>query len=292
MGEKRLLLAALAAMMLSAWLSPLARADFTAINTFTFSGNDSSGQLHSASVEFDAGTNGMSGNNAGQLRVILSNTYSAASNFEFQQTDVLGGLFFKTSSGITLSAVTDSAAVTAGSQAVQGTTTGVNVLPFTDVSYSWAYKNGTEFGSTYNNGIGSVGFNTFGPGDLFNTGTPPSGYPTNGTQPDGVDWGEIPLNTTNFSHDGFIGNGYGFVQSSTTFVLNGWDPSQDTGNDITAVLFQYGTDTSEFSGQGTSDNNNNVGVVPAPPSAILLGIGAFAIALAGQVRRRFLRVAA
>jgi hypothetical protein len=262
------------------------RASFTVINTFTFSGTDSGGQLHSATAEFDAG----SGADAGLLKVILSNTYSAASNFQFQQTDVLGGLFFKTSSGITLTKVFDSATVTAGNKAVLGSNSGGQTLSFTDVSYSWAFKNGTEFGSTYNYGLGSVGFNTFGPPDLFNTNAAPSGYPTNGNQPDGVDWGLMPLNTTNFSHDHFVGTA--FIQSSTTFLLSGWDPSKDTGNDITAALFQYGTSTSEFNGPGTPNvppppPPPGGGVVPAPPSALLLGIGSLGLALVGGLRRRF-----
>ena len=191
------------------------------------------------------------------LEITLRNTFSAGSDFEFIQTDVLTGIFFNIDGNPTLTPV--SAALTSGStillDGVDITTSETENEPFSegDVGAAWAYKAGAFSGLVQTYGIAAAGEDIFGSNELFHPGrklTHQQALP-----PDGVDFGLMPLDTNNFSHDRF--DDKPFIQNGVTFKFTDFTGSLA---DISNVRFQYGTSTAEFS----------VTVVPEPSGAVVL----------------------
>jgi hypothetical protein len=239
-----------------------------------------------ATVQADAIITYSNGNNqgtadfsiSGNNRVItLTNNFAPASNFQFVQTDVLGGLAFGTSGtapNLTLVSAFTTSTIWTGDlttkksikEVVSGYTN--TNSPGADVGYSWA-------GST-NSGISASGhglpFAAFSFGavnnlTLFNTGKLPSNYPnTNGTQPDGVDFGLMPQNTKNFTHDHFIGQS--FIQSSVVLTFGGWNGADLSS--INGAEFFWGTSI-DGSEPESGFIPNPLSSTPEPTSFLLMG---------------------
>jgi hypothetical protein len=218
------------------------------------------GSSHSASAVFSL---------TGQvLSITLSNTYSGGTNFKFLQTDVVEGLFFDVAGNPTLTKV--SAMVSAGSAIrlngadITAAETSGETLGVGDVGDAWAYKSGSLPCVSQQYGLGASGFGIFGPSDLFYSG---GGLPhQQGSAPNGVDYGLMPLDTTNYAHDGF--SGIPFLQSSVVFAFSGFTGSLA---DISNVRIEYGTSLGEFPVVTTP--------VPEPATGVLLLVPAIAIGL-------------
>lgn len=168
--------------------------------------------------------------NGSNLQVVLTNT----STFDTMVPgDVLSGVFFDGTPALTpLSAV-----VSAGSS-VYNNTTLVHGAG-TDIGGAWAYKSGINpnvSGATQ--GIGSAGFNVFGPPNVF-----PGNNADGDPGVDGVSYGLLSAGDNLNTGNGGI-SGRDLTKNSTTFLLSGIPQGFDL-NLITKVSFQYGTDLSE-----------------------------------------------
>jgi hypothetical protein len=223
--------------------------------TITATGSDSG---HSASALFSL---------VGQtLNITLSNTYSNGSNFEFGQTDVLSGVYFDIAGN---PALTKSSAILASGSKImlQGSDVTSTETTDGDVGGVWGFKSGTLSTLSQDYGISSAGLGIFGSSDMFHSGSLPH---QQGSPPDGVDYGLMPLDTTNFTHDNFLNQA--FIQSSVKFEFMGFTGSL---SDISNVRFQYGATLTDFSMSGT---------VPEPSTCVLLASAAVGIAC--WMRRR------
>jgi hypothetical protein len=244
------------------WIGTFQTASAELIPSETF---DVAGGSHSASAIFSL---------AGQvLDITLSNTYSAAPNYAFVDTEVLTGLFFDVVGSPALTKVyamvpTESAIVLNGTD-ITASETSSQPLGTGDISAAWAYKSGTLAGVSQRYGISASGLNIFGSANLF---YPGGSLPhQQGTAPNGVDYGLMPLSTTNYTHDGFSTKA--FIQSSATFEFSGFTGSL---SDIHNVRFQYGTAIDAFS----------LILVPEPSVGALLISLAFPLGLWLRRRRR------
>jgi hypothetical protein len=219
---------------------------------------DASSGSHAASAIFSLAD--------GVLNITLSNNFSAGANYAFVDTDVLTGVFFDIAGQPTLMEVSakvpiGSAVVLNGADITASETAG-QPLGLGDVGAAWAYKSGTLDGMTQRYGISAAGLSIFGQADLFhNGGSLPH---QQGTPPAGVDYGLMPLGTTNFSHAQFSARPFG--QGSVTFQLSGFSGSL---SDVRNVRFQYGTAVSAFS----------MVVVPEPSTVVLLAASTVALGL-------------
>lgn len=188
---------------------------FLPASAFTFSG--SSGSL-SASADFQT-----SGSN---LLVTLTNTSTAD---VLDPTDVLTGIFFNLSSGVTLKPV--SAALGSGSQYVYGSLPSGETL-----SDEWAYKSGINVHGA-NTGISAAGLGVFGGGDVF-------GSNNSGVQ--GLDYGIVSAgDTTSTGNTGVTKQP--LIDNSVVFTFTGLPTGFDVSKAISGVVFQYGTALDETS---------------------------------------------
>ena len=128
-------------------------------------------------------------------------------------------------------------------------------VPSETPAQHWAWKSATpSFNSSVNFGVGAAGFGHFGNSDAFQGG---------GSTPvlNGVDWGLLGGNWN------ISGNQTPFIINHMTFTFN-----VGTGfnlNSINKVYFQYGSDFSEFNGEGDFDPSGDP--VPEPGALAMLG---------------------
>lgn len=225
----------------------------------TITGSDST---RSASATFDIV--------GGNLVVTLANTQSLPSSTKFVQTDVLAALFFDISGNPTLSKI--SANVDTSKILLNGTDITATETTSGDVGPEWAYKSGALPGVTQQYGISAVGFSIFGPPDTFEPGNLPH---SQGNGPDGIDYGLMPLGTTNFTHANF--STIPFIQNSVTITLNTL-PVDFSLESISNVRFQYGTDLEEphFNGEP----------IPEAASMVIWAILAGVVGIAIHSKRR------
>lgn len=246
-----------------AWVVPC-RGD--TMLTFTGSGNDGgqgSGTNLSASVTFD-----LSGTD---LKVTLQNTTVNSVSGSYQNADILTAVYW--SSLNTLGATPVSAALGSGSS-LAGTVDSMYPPPLGE---NWEYATGskTYAGKAINQGIGSSGLDIFGSGNF-------AGASSN--MLDGSGWGVISTSDTAPS-DGALNTGP-FIQDTVVFDLT--VPSGTTLSDLTNVVIQFGTSSSEpsFSGSPGPGGPPPPPAVPEPASLTLLGVGAVSLLI---YRRRFNR---
>lgn len=205
----------------------------------TFSG--SSGNLSASATFAVSGTD---------LVVTLTNT----SLFDvLVPADVLTAVFFDVA-GPALSLTPVSAIVPSGHVVLFGT--GPQLGP--DVSGEWAYRGdlaGTGQGGT-SYGIGSAGFDLFGPPHLF-----PGPNLHGPVSPDGLQYGLVSAGddptTGNAGVTGHLGP---LIKYEVVFTLSGLPPGFDPSASITNVWWQYGTDLGEPH-------------FPAPGTLALFGLG-------------------
>jgi hypothetical protein len=196
-------------------------------------------------------------NGSGELILTLTNSASTAT---VSPGTTLTGIFFNYSGSLSLSKV--SASLTAGSTVKVVDDSG-NWQPFTqamviqDHGNSYTAGNiGGEWGLSssilggYQFGIGSAGYNIFSPNDRFDTNQNLAG-------PDSLDGNQFGL----ASASTFSNPAPSALQGENNTPVDATSATFDLGNipnfdfsKITAVRFQYGTDTSETS----------ITVVPGP----------------------------
>jgi len=219
--------------------------------------------VHRATAEFT-----LVGN---QIKVVLTNTYAVATT---QPNQILTALFWDVASNPSWTAGT--ANLTAGS-------TWVNDPHNTHESAGkhWAYRHGAmdidpTSGVSYRNyGLSATGLGLFGDNDAFETG---------GSNPvlNGADYG-----ITGNAGSTLPGGGPhsdALICNSMTFFLNGAASNFDLET-IGNVRFLWGTNVSEFQGDGGSGNHF---FTPAPEPATM-GLAALAVSGAFARRRRVSR---
>jgi hypothetical protein len=249
----------LAAVVVALTAATPSRADF--VTTFTGSGtNSDSGQAISASVTFQA--------TGSTLTVTLTNTSLAD---VLVPTDVLTSVAFSITGDPGLSSV--SAVLSPGSSVLFGTTDPGNV-----VGGEWAYLNNINFHGA-NSGISSTGLGIFGS---------PT-FPGNDLQPpvsvDGLQYGITSAGDNPLTGNTDVTGKYALIQNSVTFTLGNL-PGGLSASDISGVVFQYGTNLSDTTLTGGRTPNGNL-LTPVPPSAVLLGLGAFGLVSRSLLRRRY-----
>jgi hypothetical protein len=184
------------------------------------------------------------------LVVTLTNT---APTDITQPVFVLTAVFFDIG-GTPLALTRSSALVNAGSTVINAAQPAGGV-----VGGEWAYQSalaGAPHGADY--GIGSAGFNLFGPGDLF-----PGANLDGPASPNGLEYGITTANDDPATNNG--GTNTPLIRNSVVFTLGGLPAGFDPMSRISNISFQYGT--------GLDEPNL---FVPAPAAAGLLGLGLFA----------------
>ncbi|MBI5376014.1 MAG: PEP-CTERM sorting domain-containing protein [Candidatus Schekmanbacteria bacterium] len=228
---------------------------FQAIATpITFNGSDG---LLSASATFDIV--------GGNLKVTLTNT---STNDVLAPSDVLTALFFSITGDPELTKI--SAIIDSGSTYYFDTTPPVPVGG--DVGSEWAYKNGLSMSNGATQGISSSGLGLFGPSDRFDT-SHGSNYLDFPADPDGLNYGILSAGDIITTGNAKVTGGTPLIKNSVIFTLGGL-PSAFSLNQISSVLFQYGTGLSEPQIVVT-----NVRPTPEPTTIILLGAGILGLAI-------------
>jgi hypothetical protein len=181
-----------------------------AASLITFTGSDSTAQ-HSFSATFSVvGSN---------LQLVLTNTSNIASATD---TDILGGLFFTVSAGVTLTPV--SAALGSGSSYVNGTGT---------IGQHWEYLSGlsgvSPNGQTM--GVSAVGYSIFGAANFCSSGC---------SSVSGIDYGLASSSYVAGSGNGSI-KSTTLVENSAVFLFSGIPNGFDPSTTITNVQAQYGS---------------------------------------------------
>jgi len=198
----------------------------------------SSGSL-AASVEFDiSGTD---------LIVTLTNTSMAD---VMVPSDVLTAVFFDVG-GSALSLTPLSAIVPLGHAVFYGPTD-----PGNAVGGEWAYKGGLSGPGGRAYGIGSAGFDLFGPPDLF-----PGSDLQPPTSPNGLEYGITSAGDDLTTGNTPVTGTNALIKNRVVFTLSGLPIGFDPALSIHNVLFQYGTSLSQPS-------------FPEPTSLALLAMGA------------------
>lgn len=175
----------------------------------------------SARAEFDtAGTN---------LIVTLTNISAAD---VLIPADVLTAVFFDISGGPTLTRV--SATLAPGSTVLFGPDGGGVV------GGEWAYVPDTGVAGLSKYGIGSAGFDIFGPGDMF-----PGPNLQGPVGPDGLQYGITSAGDNPGTGNAPVTGGFALIKNSVVFVLSGLPQNFDPSQSISNVQFQYGTGLDE-----------------------------------------------
>jgi hypothetical protein len=256
------------------YLTPLALAMAVSLDAgaapIIYSASGTTGGVNvSASASFD-----LVGDN---LTIVLTNT-SGANALADVPGSTLTGLFWNFTGSPILSTV--SAMLTAGSQ-ILGTCSQVNCAGVTNVSGEFGYRAGS--GPTgQNQGIASSGYITNPGGNIGNFNNGGAGVNLDNPESlDGINFG-IVSGAAGYSPNGGL-ESVPVISNSVTFMLTG--VSGLTNTDISGVLFQYGTNFSEFSMPGGGGGGGNGGgggggnnSVPEPGSLALLGIGLLGLA--------------
>jgi autotransporter-associated beta strand protein len=237
---------AIAAVVTGLWLIT----GTTAPAAITFYG--ASGNL-SASATFSV-------NGSGNLVVSLANTYTGDTA---NQSGVLTALYFSGADGLGEVSATAPAGSTFWRGAGGSTLTSLpvpNATPGPDgtiLAQQWEYLSGisgmTGVPSGATAGISSSGFGIFGSGN----------FAGGGAMLDGSSYGLLSAGYAGAGNDGLKGSSGSpnyYIQNSMTFELSGF-----SGNlsNITNVVFQYGTTTSEPSFVGTVVPEPNFGAIAA-----------------------------
>jgi hypothetical protein len=212
------------------------------------------------------------------LLITLTNTLTTAVGFQDQ---ILQGVVWQQIGIGTLTTVSAIASNVVNSSSYNG--------PLGDVGGEWAYKIGAPSPALGSADRQIYGAGTYGGGDP--NGTNPVFFPKTSvnnlggpTNPDGAQYGIISANTSNPSSIGgfeFPPNGNdpdanGLVRDQILFTL-GLSDDFKTGQDTYAYSFD---NVALFF--GTSPG----GVVPIPPTALLLGGGLLGLCLLGYRRRK------
>jgi hypothetical protein len=266
-SRRRLFFAALLGLL---GLPALSRADFDTGPLTATGSNPGTGHTESATVDF----NFVSATKT--LTVTLTNSSTnvytgTTGSTALQPADILLGVFFTLAGGVTMGSA-DSANLTAGSAVVNASANAAD---------GWGFVNGNG-GQGTSQAIAASGFlNNLGMSNFDNS------VPTS---LDGFDYGLVGSGYTPGSGvDGIPGKP--LIQTSMTFVFHtSADLGNNAANAIGALSFQYGTALSELNLPGPPIPG--AGSVPAPPSVILLGVGAGLMGLGRWRRRRSTDVAA
>jgi len=202
----------------------------------------------------------------GNLTVTLTNT---STNDVLAPSDVLTALFFSISGDPALTKI--SAIIDSGSTYYFDTTSPVPVGG--DVGSEWAYNNGLSMPNGATQGISSSGLGLFGPGDRFDT-SHGSNYLDFPADPDGLNYGILSAGDIITTGNAKVTGGTPLIKNSVIFTLGGL-PSTFALNQITSVLFQYGTGLNEPQIVVVT----SVHPTPEPTTIILLGAGILGLAI-------------
>lgn len=230
--------------------------------------------LLSASVKFEYG------GSPGLLKVTLTNTsLSDVKN----PSGLLNAVFFDITGNPSLTRV--SGHLNSGSSVFHGNDGGGNI------GGEWGYKRVASGGLggdeaplvTQNQGIGSSGYDIFGPMNVFDP----------GNDLDGLGNGTPAYGLTSAGDNIGIGNSavtgqFALIKNSVIFTLsgmNGIDDNTDLSTIFSNIRFQYGTSLGQPSYGGTPLTNP----VPVPAGVLLMGLGGFC--LAGYNIRRNRKIA-
>lgn len=218
----------------------------------------------------------------GNLSVTLTNT----STYDVKNpSGLLNAVFFDIAENTALTRI--SGQVNTGSSVFFGNDGGGNI------GGEWGYKRVNSGGLggdgaplvTQNQGIGSSGYDIFGPPYVFDP----------GNDLDGQGNGSPAYGLTSAGDNLAVGNAavtgqFALIKNSVVFTLSGIVGLNDN-TDLSALFsnirFQYGTNLSEPSFGGTPDGGPNP--VPVPAGVLMMGLGG--ICLAGYKVRRNRKVA-
>jgi hypothetical protein len=236
--------------------------------TFTASGMSAQPTAISASVTFDV--------SGSDLVIVLTNT--STSNPGYHNPDLLEGLFFATSTNLSLSPV--SATLSSGSTLVDG-----SIPVGQTLGDQWQYRfSGTGFSNTTVStsdqyAVGAAGFS-----GIFSSGN----FGSNGQNEDGLGYGIVgtdwnPLTASN----GTLNLGP-FENNSVTFILSGLPTGFDPYTGILGVTFAYGTGPDSLLNGNCVTCGNDPHPVAEPATIGMFGFGILGLAwsLRGSGRRR------
>lgn len=225
--------------------------------TFSFVDPD-----RAASVTFEVG------DNANQLKVILTNTFTGDA---LAPSDILTAVFYRSSSIATLTPF--SARVNAGS-AVHFET----VAPFPsdegDIGGEWAYRG--DLTGPFNHGISSTGLSLFSAADVF----PPAIDLDSPASPNGVNYGITSAGDDLTTGNLKVTGKEPLVKNSVVFRLTSSAVVDDNFlNAISQVRFQYGTSLSEPHRDVPPPDQGPLIPEPASLAIWLIGASSFGLVL-------------